>query len=439
MPKIKISQNAVKALEPGERDAFYFDDTLTGFGVKVTPQGRKSYFAQYRVNGRKRRIYIGASGVWKAQAARERAEKLLARAAIGEDPAEEKAEARRDLTVAELCDSFIEAVEAGDVLPRHGRKRKPKTIATDKGRIRRHIKPLLGARKLAGITTADVQRMQTDIANGKTARTEPEKGETLKKRARVRVTGGQGAASKSVILLSAMYEWAIKQGLAKKNPCRAVNRFRDNVVEKRLEADEIKRLGEALKAVQAKGANPKAVAILTLLLLTGARRSEIEALEWESVDTKRGLLHLGDSKTGRTTRPIGPAALVVIADQPRIDGNPYVFPAATKEGEPPAPYTGTPKIWNKVRRAAGLDGTRIHDLRHTMGSWGVDAGLSLYIVGKVLGHRKASSTERYAHLARDPAQEAAKRVSNALSAALEGKSADIKKMPGQPGKRSSAG
>jgi integrase len=284
--------------------------------------------------------------------------------------------------------------------------KKASTIATDKGRIARHIKPLLGKRKVKDLTPNDVHRFLQQVAQGKTA-----VDEKTGKRGRARVTGGKGAATRTVGLLGGILSFAVSEGIRPDNPARGVKRYPDTRKERFLSPEELARLGEALST---SAENPYAVAAIRFLLLTGCRKGEVLSLTWPEVDFAFCCLRLSDSKTGQKVVPLGRAALDVLDSLPRLEGNDHVFPGE-KEGRP---LVGLPKIWNRIKTRAGLDGVRLHDLRHSFASVGAGYGLSLHVVGKLLGHSDPKTTARYAHIADDPARTAANHISAAIEAGL---------------------
>jgi len=188
-----------------------------------------------------------------------------------------------------------------------------------------------------------------------------------------------------------------------------------------LSVPEFVKLGEVLTGAE-RGAdptaseNPYAISALRLLMLTGCRKTEVLSLRWEWVDFDRAMLRLPDSKTGAKIVHLGKPALELLQGMSRVEGNPHVFPSTRSDGH----LVGLHRIWDRIRRRAGLEGVRIHDLRHSFASVAVSGGDSLFLVGKVLGHAKARSTERYAHLADDPVKAVADRTSREIAAALNG-------------------
>jgi integrase len=277
------------------------------------------------------------------------------------------------------------------------------------------------------VTRSDVARFQSDVAAGKTA-----EDEKTGPRGRAIVKGGKGIASRTLAVLSAMMTFGENRGIVSGNPTKGVRPFRGRKSERFLTDAEVGILGEALVAMERDGSLPfVANAAIKLLLLTGARRGEILGLRWEEVDSERGCLRLPDSKTGaKVIRLAGPARSLLAA-LPR--SSPWVLPAAKGSG----PYVGLPKHWDAVRARANaialdrskragrisetlrFDGIRLHDLRHSFASFAVQSGGSLYLVGKLLGHKQSRTTEIYAHASDEPllatAELAAQRVARALA------------------------
>lgn len=401
----KLTKSAIDAASPQGNDYFLWDGDLKGFGIKIAKGGRKSYVCKYRVgNGRTaptRRITIGAHGSpWTIDQARAEARRLLGRAANGEDPAKEKQEEKKQITVAQLCELYLENGVG---------TKKASTIATDRGRIERHIKPLLGRKKVRDVTRADVKSFLQDIANGKTS---IDKKTGLRGRAIVK--GGKGTATRTVGLLGGIFSYAFDCGLIESNPVRGVKRFADKKGQRYLSQKELVALGQALADGEKRGLNQQALAILKLLVFTGARKGEIETLRWDAVDFEGGYLRLVDSKTGQKAFPLNAGALEILSEITSLEGSPYVFPAYRGDGH----YEGTPKVWRIIRSMAGLEDVRLHDLRHSFASIAVSGGASLPIIGALLGHADSATTQRYAHLHDDPLKAASEAVGSKIAAAM---------------------
>jgi integrase len=401
----KLTKRVVDAASATAGAAIIWDDEVKGFGLRVTPAGSKSYVLQYRAGrGRRapqRRITIGKHGSpWTPDGARREALRLLGEVVKGDDPAEARKAGARSMTITELCDLYL-AEGAGH--------KKPSTIKNDRGRIGHHIKPLIGRLRLDKITRTEIERMMRDIAAGKTAAPSP-----AERRPGSIVRGGSGTAGQALAVLGAMMSFAQARGLRNDNPVRGVKKPPVRKMERFLSEAEIARLGEALDAETAATADPYPVAAIRLLLFTGCRRSEILGLRREWIDFERAMIFLPDSKTGRKPVYLNAPALGVLAGLPRQQGNPYVICGHRDGGA----YVGLDKVWGRVLGAAALPGLRLHDLRHSFASIGAASGNSLLILGKLLGHRNAATTERYSHLSADPMRQAAEAIGQRIKAAL---------------------
>ena len=409
----RITKTIVEAAIPNAgKDTYLWDSELKGFAVKITKRGTRVYLIQYRLHGRTgrtRRVNLGKHGTVTTDHARKEAKRLLGEVASGHDPAETIAELKRDITVGNLCDIYLAALDKGEILNRSGLPKKSSTVATDKGRIIRHIKPLLGKKRLKMINQKDISRFMREVAAGKTAADVK-----TRKQGRAIVKGGKGTATRTVGLLSGIFAFAVDQGYRHDNPVHGVKRFPDAKNKRYLLPVEMAKLGDALQAAANNGENPKAIAAIRLLCLTGCRKGEILSLKWSDVDFERKCLHLASTKTGDKEIQIGPPALELFASLPKHEQSEYVFP-----GEKGSHYVGLPKVWERIRENANLTDVRLHDLRHSFASVGAGVGLSLPIIGKMLGHSNAETTQRYAHLADDPLRQATDSVSNRIADSME--------------------
>jgi integrase len=313
------------------------------------------------------------------------------------------------LTVAELCERYLEE---------HARVHKrSRSVEEDERNIRNHLKPLLGLRRVGEVTRADVEHAIRAVREGKTARDEK-----TRRHGRRIVRGGPVAANRTLALLRTMFNLAERWGLRPdhSNPCRHVKKFPERNRERFLTRDELVRLGEALAEAEASGReSPAAIAALRLLLFTGCRVSEILGLRWAHVDFERGCLRLPESKTGAKVVHLAAPALKVLQGVPRRGRNPYVF-RSSRPGKRLADLKGP---WHRIRNAAELPDMRLHDLRHSFASVGAAAGLSLPMIGKMLGHKQAATTQRYAHLASDPVKQAVETVAGTIAGVLKGQPA----------------
>ena len=404
----KITKRAVDALLSNSRDAVLWDQEVRGFGIRARAGGAKSYILQYRAGtgrgARLRKFTIGKHGSpWTPETARTEAKKLRGLIASGQDPAERRLAERKALTVSELCDLY---------LAEGATHKKASTLKADRGRILNHIKPLLGRKQVDKITRGDVERMLVDVRAGITAAAEPKEG---KRRPGSITTGGAGVAAQCVALTSTLLGFALARGLRSDNPALGIKKPPIRKMERFLSEAEIARLAVALDAEADRTGDPYPAAAIKLLLFTGGRRGEIIGLQWQHVDFEHHCLRLPDSKTGAKVIYLNPPALELLASLPRLSATSHVFAGRRKGG----PLGGIDKVWFRIRAAAGLNQVRLHDLRHSFASIGVVGGLSLPIIGALLGHKHAATTARYAHLSADPLRAAndvvGKRIARAMA------------------------
>jgi integrase len=328
----RLTKRTLDAVKPDPaRETFVWCSSSPGFGARIYPSGRVVFIAQVRVGRAQRRVKIGAYGPYTVEQARERADEIVRVAAEGRDPQREKQDQKAALTVAELLDAYIEAADAGRVLTRFGRPKKPSTIAIDKGRIERHIKPLIGRLVARDVKASDIQRMADAISDGKTAVT----AKSGNKRGKAVVTGGAGTAARVVELLGGVWTWAAKrEHVAPLSVTKGVERIKSSPKARALSPAELKSLGAAIRTAEPK--DPMAAAALKLLALTGMRRQEAVKLMWSEYDSAGSCLHLGDTKTGRSTRPLGAAAAALLDAWATHGTHPtLVFPNARSATGPP--------------------------------------------------------------------------------------------------------
>lgn len=421
MPKrSKLTLRLVSSLKAKNVDYFVWDSEVIGFGLKVNAGGRRVYVLQYRHEGRSRRYVIGAHGSpWTPETARVEATRLLGSVASDVDVQAEKQEKRLDLTVAELCDLYVERGLA---------TKKQGSIDAARSDFNNHVKPRLGSRKAASIARADVEKLLVDVANGATGRT----AKSGKKRGLSRVRGGKGAANSVIATLSAAFSYGIANGVRADNPVTGVAKFAERKLERFLSAEELIRVGEVLKAADTIGVeNMYATVAIRLLIMTGCRRNEILTLKRSYLDVANKCLRLPDSKTGAKVVHIGDTVVALLRSVPEVVGNPYFLPGPGGAGH----IVNLQKVWVRIRKAARVEDVRIHDLRHSFASFGANTGDSLLVIGALLGHRSHKSTERYAHLAAHPVKAAAQRISGEIGQLLgaaaisEGEAADLTEVP----------
>jgi hypothetical protein len=390
-----ISKRLIDDEQPRTSEFFIWDSKLAGFGVRIHPTGRKVFVAQVRVGRTLRRVKIGPYGAFTPEQARKRAEEIIRAAADGRDPQREKRERANAITVEQLCAQYLDAARAGLVTTRFKRPKRASTVAIDEGRVARHIVPLIGDVPVKDLKRSEVQRMADAIASGKTSGVF--KG---KPRGRAVVTGGTGTAGRVVELLGGIYSWAEKRDLVPgPNPTRGVERVRGEPKERVLSPAELAALGKALRAHDA--AAPMAAAAIKLIALTGMRRSEACRLRWREVDEDGHCLRLETTKAGRSTRPVGEAALALLHSLPREDGAEWVF--ARVDVEAPAELK---KPMKAIYAAAGTAvGAQI--LRRTFASVASDSGFGDATIAELLGHARRGVTERHYVRRSDPVMVAA--------------------------------
>ena len=387
MQRGKIGLREVRALQPAE---VVWDSAVSGFGARRQAGDAVSYFLKYRsADGRQRWMTIGRHGSpWTPDMARDRARAILGEVIAGGDPCGEKIAKRKALTVAQLSDRYFEDALAGRVRTRSKAAKKASTLTIDRGRIDRHIKPLLGTMSVVALTRHDVEKFLHDIANGRTA------GKTkTKTRGLARVTGGETAANRSVGLLGAIFTYAVRKDMRPDNPVRGVTLFADRKRERRLSDDEYDNFGRALREAE-KTLWPAAVAAARLIALTGFRRGEVLSLKWSEIDLKRRTATLADTKTGRSIRPLSRTACDVLRGLPRTAD--LVFPASRGDGC----MTGFPKLWARIAKLGALPAdVTPHVLRHSFASLAGDLGFSEPTIAALFGHAGRSITSRYVHSA----------------------------------------
>jgi integrase len=393
----KITKRAVDRLEPGidGSEVVLWDTEVKGFGCRVQRGGSKSYIVHYRLGSGRgapiRKLTIGKHGApWTPEKARSEAKRLLGMVESGADPAADKIARKEAPTVADLAERF---------LAEHAKtKRKASTASEYKRLIDRIILPAFRKRKVGDVTRHDIAKLHHNL----------------------RETPYH--ANRVLAVLSKIFNLAERWGWRpdSSNPCRHVERFSERKRERMLSPAELARLGDALAAYHG---SPYAVSAVKLLVFTGARLGEVLGLRWDWIDFERGQARLPDSKSGAKTLHLPPPALAVLAELPRLDGNPHVIVGQKAA----APLVNLEKPWRAIRAAAGLDDVRLHDLRHAFASVAASSGMGLPIIGKMLGHTQAATTNRYAHVASDPVKAAAAMVASKIVAAMGGGSETTKK------------
>lgn len=417
---MRFTTQSIRALKPAQRLYWLEDDTLPGFRVGVTPLGVKTFAVRLRKGGRANRQdttqSVGRFGLLTLEEARGKARTLLSRWSLGEDVAGEHRAAREAGTVADLSARFLTEWSG---------RRSAGTVREYRRLFEVEIVPAFG------------NVIARDLSPSKVARWHAKIGE----RAPI-------VANRALRLLRTFYHWAETRGEVPEStrPTKGVSFFPETARERFLAPAEIERLGDALNRAERDGippdpkrakyakqrsgrapsgklrpANPWAVAALRFLLLSGWREQEALTLRWDAVDLVSGRVSLNVTKTGRSHRALGRAALDVLEGVERVEDSPFVFPGRA----PHRPLVEIKHLWHAVRHAAKLPDVRLHDLRHTFASAAVEGGTPLYTTGALLGHRDTKSTARYSHLADDPLRLAADLASATISARLLGRDTPV--------------
>ncbi|MGC1860559.1 MAG: tyrosine-type recombinase/integrase [Methylocystis sp.] len=410
----KITKRLVDAVEPAGKESWIADSEMPGFFLRVSRTGIRTFAVQYR-HGRGRaapkRVYtIGRYPVLTVDQARTEARRILAEVRLGGDPAGDRSKDRKALTLQELADDWLANVKD---------TRKDRTEKEYRRLFEKNVYSHLGNRRPSDIAVADVARVAKALS---------EKGVV---------------PNRTLAALSTFFGWAERHGFAPENhnpaSAKRAARRKEHGRERFLTTEELARLGATLAEAEtlglpwhvdeggpranhlAKAGNrrtliePGAILAIRLLALTGARLREILTLRWQDVDIENSRLFLQDSKTGRRTVLLPPAARELLAGVSRDGG--FVVPGE----RPDQPRADLNRPWRRIRKAAALDDVRIHDLRHSFASVGASSGLGLPLIGALLGHRVSQTTARYAHLHNDPLRQAVDRIGNEIANKLEGR------------------
>ncbi len=384
-----LTKSVVERTQPQVADYILWDSKMTGFGVKVTPKGKRVYFLKYRTkDGTQRKPAIGEhSEALTCERAREIAKDWLAEVQQGGDPSGERKTLRKSATVSDLCDRYIK--EHALI------HKKPSSVYMDRMFIDRYIKPQCGHLKVNAMTRQHVVQLHNAM----------------------RHTPIQ--ANRMVNTLSKIFtlaeQWEMRT--LNTNPCIKFPRFKETPKERFLTDTEMERLGDTLRCLeQEKKESPYMTALVRILMLTGARLGEILNAKWEWVDMQRGLLTLPDSKTGKRIIKLG-AAIDVLEKLPRVAGNPYIIVGEVEGKQMVKPN----RQWRRIRQHAGLGDVRMHDLRHTYASVLAMQGESMLVVAKLLGHRQLRTTERYAHIGNNPLDLATQKAGASIAAKVLGR------------------
>jgi integrase len=377
----KLTDREVRSLAaPAMGNRIEYDTAVKGFGARVTAAGAKSFVLNYRAGGRERRITIGSFPDWSATAAREQAKVLKRRIDAGEDPMGARHAERGAPTVEALAERY---------LAEHAIRKRERSAAEDKSLLRQLILPRLGGLRVEAVRRADIETLHNDVSKATPIR-----------------------ANRAVALLSKIFSLAIGWEMRVDNPCRGVEKNAENRRERYLTVPELQRLMTAL----AEHPYQSSACAVRLLLLTGARRNEVLSATWDQFNLTEGVWvkPAAYTKQGKLHRvPLSAAARELLTEMYAKSDGAALFPGR-RGGEQ---QRSLRTFWAAICRKADIKGARLHDLRHTYASYLASAGLSLPVIGALLGHTQAATTQRYSHLLDDPLRAATERVGAIVNAA----------------------
>jgi integrase len=388
----RLTDRAIKQLPPpAQGNKVIFDEAVKGFGCRVTAAAAKSFVLRYRrrADGRQRLFTIGSYPDWSTGVARDEAKRLKRAIDGGADPVGELEDSRGAPTVADLCTRFLK-----DHLPRV----RPATQRDYRQQIAVDILPAFGRMKVATVSHADVDAFHRRIS---------ERAPTH--------------ANRVLACLSKAFSLSVRWGWRADNPCRGVERNQEHKRVRYLSGTELERLTKALEELRDQGA----ANAVRLLLLTGCRRGELLAARWDDFDLEAGVWTKPGSTTKQKTThhvPLSQAACQLLAGMRELANNAeYLFPARF------TPHRlDLDDAWGALRKAADIPNVRLHDLRHTYASVLASQGLSLPVIGALLGHSTAGTTHRYAHLFDDPLRMATERASAIITGRTAAKVVPLK-------------
>ncbi|MBN9564797.1 MAG: tyrosine-type recombinase/integrase [Alphaproteobacteria bacterium] len=365
----KLTRKIIDELKPDlSKERCLWDTEIKGFGIRIQKSDKKTFIYVYRnSSGKLRKFKLGNYGSLTVEQARERALKTSAKVILGEDPVKEKEEivlARKNAvyTVSDLINDYMLNYAPANI--------KKITIGKWKSFIRLYILPEWGARPVNEIKKSDAEKLKASLKDKKTT------------------------ANQVLCILSSMFNHAIEWGKITENPITKVKKYKEHKRLRWADGEEFERLWSTLQSY--KGYAPADV--LIFILLTGSRKSEVFKASWDQFDLEKGIWvkpHINTKQQRNEYIPLSHEAIEFLQELRGYSSDYYLFPGRV----PGSHITDVKKFWAKVLKEANIDNLRIHDLRHTYASHLVSSGLSLSIVGRLLGHSNPNTTQRYAHLA----------------------------------------
>jgi integrase len=398
----KITLSDFEGVTDQTRDKVLWDSEVQGFGLRVMKNGTKSYVFSYRLgkgrSGRMKQMRIGGSDMHPDNA-RKIARGWRDLVANGGDPSAKRNEVASLPSVKQLCADYIER----HAIP----NKRPRGVKDDQRMIDTYVIPAIGKVLVKDVTHRQIEDLHRNLSKGSPIQ-----------------------ANRLLALLSKMFNMAMKWEWRGSNPAKGIQKNPENKRERFLSPKEISSLTSAIVDYAANNDRPqealRSTDAIRLIVLTGARKGEVLSARWEQFDLDAGVwvkpsAHTKQKKDHRV--PLSPAALSLMQEIKSRGEHPsgFVFPArAGNSGH----LTEIKRAWYEIRSAAGLDDVRIHDLRHTYASILASGGMSLPIIGALLGHTQPATTARYAHLYDDPLRAATERVAAAYGHEV-GEGADV--------------
>jgi integrase len=384
MTKNKINLNAsnIKKLPiptNGKR-VYYYDNKVPGLGIMIFPTGTKTFFLYKRVDGKPDKIKLGRFPDMHPEQAYNAAYKLMNEISDGINPNQQKKNLRSEMTFEDLFEKYLNEYA----------KIRKSSWNEDLGYYNRHLTSL-NNKRISDIQRSDIERLHNKIKDEK----------------------GVYAANRSLALLSKIYNKAIDWGFENNNPCKGIQKFKEKSRDRFLQGDEISRFFEELNNEP----NETFKDFFYISLLTGARRNNVQSMNWNDINFNRAEWLVQETKNGEPhTIPLIPQAITILKERYIDKSNDWVFPSLTsRSGHIEEPK----KVWKNLLERAGIKDLRIHDLRRTLGSWQAATGANSYIIGKSLGHKTQQATAIYARLNIDPVRESVSKAADAMFAAMD--------------------
>ena len=375
----RLTKRIIDSLEVTGADHIIWDSQLSGFGIRISPKGRKTFVVQYRHHGKSKKVRLGKYGLVTVDQARKEAQTILGALASGKNPSIAVQRHIKSPTLYKVAKRFLDEYLAVRL--------KPGTQANYRQILKCYVLPVLGNRKIVNIHRTDIAALHLSLKDV------------------------PNQANRCVLVLSKIFnlceEWGLRE--QSQNPCKHVQRYKENKRHRFLSKAELSHLWKILDKVALENTTSiYAVNAYKLLILTGCRLGEIQTLKWSYIRGHH--VEFPDTKTGYKRLPLNDAAIAIFKQTPQQPDNDYVI-CGEKAG---SHIVNLQKSWRRIRKQAGLDDVRIHDLRHTFASHAVMGGTPLALVSRLLGHSKITTTMRYAHLADAELAKASNGIGNQL-------------------------